>query len=394
MALQFLTAGNVGVGSNAPNYNLGINNGQVLAANNQPTTYGPGDLQIIPGTQGPVQNLQYGSQPFGPGLPNPQPQPTPQPQPQAPAETTRPGGMYEGWPEWQWRADMAHREAMAAEARRQQEESQRRMNAEIESLYNPVLSSLSEQERVLKETGLEQTKLLEQRKKSTGEQLDREKLGAETTLTEQRRLTEQSGLSAQEQARRAFQALQQQSRARFGGAGSAGLAATEIGQREYFRQQGGVSQALTNALAQFGLEGTRLATFITGKKEELENWFNEANQQIQSGVRQGLLAITNQKGAIESAKAEARLNLLREAQQLARDVANQDRELKSTLAANAINIGQQLAQRVFTPQETAAIWNGIFSSQLTGIGQAASPIAPQLVGGLGQRRDELGNVIT
>lgn len=149
------------------------------------------------------------------------------------------------------------------------------------------------------------------------------------TPIQEKEATELAGLDKQEgvvnrgetnalgEARQRFNELSQRNIAMFGTGTSAGPGAQELLSRETAKQFGSIGQEATAGRTEIESERTRVKTFTAKKKAELEEQKQEAIRNVQSEFRRGLLQINQSRAANESAKAQARLELLQQAQQQA-----------------------------------------------------------------------------
>lgn len=171
--------------------------------------------------------------------------------------------------------------------------------------------------------------------------------------------------SALSDAIRAFNALQQQAKARFGAGSSAGQAVGELAQQEYFRQQGAVQQKGVEGTAQFAEEKAKIGQFVTQKKRDLDQFKQEALDTLTKNLRDTMGAINARKGDLEINKQQARLSALMEARSKAEAIATADKEFRQNLAVAAVNQFQQVSGKTFSPAEIKA-YIADFMSDLPG----------------------------
>jgi hypothetical protein len=195
-----------------------------------------------------------------------------------------------------------------------------------------------------------------------GQNLTQDTQGQESKFNQ----TIQSALS---DAVRAYNALRQQGQARFGGSSSAGQAVGELAQQEYFKQQGNVQQNQTQGALDFGKEYTRINQYVQQKKDDLEQFKNEALQQLRSNLSDKLQEINMRKADVEANKTKDRLAALQSTVDQARQIAQSDREFRNNIALAATSKLQEVSGRQFSPQEWAAYINAF----VTGFQQNAGP---------------------
>ena len=199
--------------------------------------------------------------------------------------------------------------------------------------------------------------------------------------------------SAYEEAVRAFNALNQQRVARFGGGSSAGGAVGELAQQEFFRQQGNVTEQQTTGNLQFAKEFANIGRYIGQKKTDLENWKLDAVGQIKQNLTDTLVAIAQNRGQIESNKTRDKLAALQTARENVQRVSDADTAFRQNLALTSIGQAQEIAGRAFTPAEINAqltAWGIPLRGISRGGGQGTT--APTGLPG-GQQQDEFGNLI-
>jgi hypothetical protein len=139
--------------------------------------------------------------------------------------------------------------------------------------------------------------------------------------------------SAYQDAIRAYNALAQQGNARFGGSSSAGQAVGELANQEFFRQQGNINEQQTEGDLSFIQQRTKIKDYILGKKNDLDNWKNQALSQLKTNLDSALAQIQQQKGIAESNKTKDRLAILQSAQQTADQIHATDIQFRQGLVA-------------------------------------------------------------
>ncbi len=160
--------------------------------------------------------------------------------------------------------------------------------------------------------------------------------------------------SALDDAIRAFNALQQQGNARFGGASSAGAATGELAQQEFFRQQGIIQQKGIEGTADFVKQRTNIKQFISNKIEDLDNWKNTTVHSIKQNLSDKLAEIQARRGDIEANKVRDRLAILQDARSKIDTIQASDKSFRQNLALAGVNQLQQMSGSTFTPQQIMA----------------------------------------
>lgn len=182
--------------------------------------------------------------------------------------------------------------------------------------------------------------------------------------------------SALEGAIRAYNALNQQKIARYGGGSSAGQAIGELAQQEFFRQQGQVNQKQADTSAQFASERDRIRTYVAQKKTDLEQWGREALTELTKNLRLTLDNIASRRGGLQADKSAMRLQALQSAREAAQAIAVQDKQFRQNIALAAVSKMQEVAGRAFSPAEISA-YMADFDNAYVGGGKATSPVASQ-----------------
>ena len=151
---------------------------------------------------------------------------------------------------------------------------------------------------------------------------------------------------------------------RFGTGTSAGPAAQELLGRSTAQQFGQIGQTATAGRTDIEGERTRVKTFTAQKKVELEQQKQEAIRNLQQEFRQGLLKINQMKAQNESAKAQARYDLLEQAQQQAYQIEQADKAYQRAIdmfekekASNLAQVGAYASQQTIGADTANAIQN-------------------------------------
>lgn len=160
--------------------------------------------------------------------------------------------------------------------------------------------------------------------------------------------------SAYEQSIRDFNALQQQSNARFGGGSSAGRAMGELAQREYFREQGKINDKRAEGSLEFGLERGRIKKYVTEKLDQLKLEKEKALADLKKQLRIQMNEIAARRHDIEANKTRDRMSLLQDTMNQARQLRMADQQFRQGLATAAISKMQEIEGRQFTPAEIQA----------------------------------------
>ncbi|MBI2601407.1 hypothetical protein HYW42_05675 [Candidatus Daviesbacteria bacterium] len=323
----------------------------------------------------------------------PAPAPTPQPQ----NNNSGGGGngfdmkYYPGWGEAEARADWA---ATGGSKANQGGGGQPDYSAEINSIYNPLFQSLTDQGNYIQNTQLPQSlSQLEVSRAQLEEDLAAKQAQSQQSITSQKEILGQKQLSAMDEAKRAHQALTQQSQARFGGRGSAGMAATEIASKEYARAQGNVQRGFTEAYAKLVDFGNQVDMFGLSESRRIAREVELQKQQIQAEAQNRLYAISRDKNQLESQKAAAKLDLIRESQARINALEDQRTTALLELSTWKNQMDYTLEAQFKQVQQSAPQTNyGEIFSAPTFTQAPAQSYQPQYIS-QGNRPDELNNLI-
>ncbi|MBI4036125.1 hypothetical protein HY383_04200 [Candidatus Daviesbacteria bacterium] len=254
----------------------------------------------------------------------PQPaKPAPAPTP-APQQNNSGGGslwdqispFYQGWPEGSAINDF--NSAMGGDINRLRQargygssNSQPDLSAQLDSIYNPLFDTLQQQKSYINDVSLpgalNDLKLQQEQMKRDVE--EQKQLGFDTIKTSQGALDAEK-TSAFDEALRSYKALQQQSQARFGGRGSAGMAATEIASKEFARQQGANERSYTNQTAKLQDYAAQLDRYAFNQRRKIDENVLTEEQKIRANAQAQLMQIFSDESSIKSAKAGNAFQLL------------------------------------------------------------------------------------
>lgn len=175
--------------------------------------------------------------------------------------------------------------------------------------------------------------------------------------------------SALNDAVRAFNALRQQSSARFGGGSSAGQAVGELASQEFYRQQGQVGEKGVEGSLQFATERTRIGQYVQKKKDDLDLYKSQALAELKKNLDASLREIGMRKADIEANKTRDRLAVLQSTIEQARQISLADRQFRQNLGLAAVSKLQEVSGRQFTPQE----WNEYINQFMGEFSQRETP---------------------
>lgn len=228
---------------------------------------------------------------------------------------------------------------------------------DVNEAYAPLLAALDSYAGTLNEGYGRDTGNINDQYVSGGKKVDTESAQLNSSVDANQSQYNNSLTSAYQDAIRAYNALAQQGNARFGGASSAGQAMGELANQEFFRQQGNINQQQASGDLQFAQEKTKVRDYITGKKDDLDNWKTQALGQLKSNLDTALSQIQQQKGVAEANKTKDRLAILQAAQQTADNIHMADVQFRKDLVSNAISSLQNTLGRALTLEEINTISN-------------------------------------
>ena len=266
------------------------------------------------------------------------------------------------------------------------------ISADIESAYSPGLSALGEVEASAR--GAETTNLARVGTEYQDylKQQELEETGLRAGQTEQERLFGETTRSAADEARRAYAALVQQGRSKFGTGSSVGPAVGEIAAQEFARTQGKLGQVATAGQQALALESGRLNTFISQKKSDIDKWKRDAEAQIRGNLQATLDNITLRKGELESGKAAAKIDAINTAKSNIENLRTTDYNARLALIGSIIENAQTIAGRAFTGQEVTGMYNDLLGQIMQGIGPSITP-SPARPVATGRKPDELAGIL-
>ena len=266
------------------------------------------------------------------------------------------------------------------------------VSADIESAYSPGLSALGEVETSARAG--ETTNLARVGEEYQGylKQQGLEETGLRAGQTEQERLFGETTRSAADEARRAYAALVQQGRSKFGAGSSVGPAVGEIAAQEFARTQGKLGQVATAGQQALALESGRLNTFISQKKSDIDKWKRDAEAQIRGNLQATLDNITLRRGELESGKAAAKIDAINTAKSNIENLRTTDYNARLALIGSIIENAQTIAGRAFTGQEVTSMYNDLLGQIMQGIGPSFTPSPARLVA-VGRKPDEWAGIL-
>lgn len=237
------------------------------------------------------------------------------------------------------------------------------LDRQIEEMYNSGMGTLDAQSaRLRAEEPGDEAMTIEQYNNMMGKATTERDQNLSDTNTNQDK-TNRTIMSALEAAYNAYNALQQQKNARFGGGSSAGEAVGELAQKEFYKQQGDVTQKQLDTNGAFDEERKRIKTFAQQKFDDLDLYKNQAIEGLKKTLSEKLNEIELRKGDLAMNKSRDKISVLQDTINRARDIADQAKQLRSQISLAAISQMQETAGRAFTPQEIQVLMSEFDTTQ-------------------------------
>lgn len=273
---------------------------------------------------------------------------------------------YQGWPEGAARQDFAS--AFGGDINKLRTSrgfgssggGQPDQSAMLNSIYDPLFRNIDLQQQNLTESELPNA--LAGLKSSTT-QLNADLKAKQDEALRSVGISEQKTYSNKEsamtQALNQYRAMNQNAMSRFGGRNSAGLAASEISQKEFSRQAGGVEKQYAE---QFGLlteQRNKVDSFVLQEGARLSLESANAERELQAEFRRRVDQLRADKNTLESQRGTGIMAIAQEMQKQAQAVANAKtsalinlgvwRDQQAYLINSGLsNIQQTLAQAQYT----------------------------------------------
>ena len=184
---------------------------------------------------------------------------------------------------------------------------------ELNSIYAPAIENLNQQESYLRSSQPAYEAQVASEAQLSVDKLNAQKAQGYQNFGLQRNDLEQQKQSAWSEARNLYNELSQRGVSRFGGTGSAGRAYSEILGRETQKSLTSANSILGRGLAQVTQAQNKLDSDVQIGLQEIDFRKDQGIQAIKDKFNQDIMSINSNRAMIESAKAEARIEALREA---------------------------------------------------------------------------------
>lgn len=269
---------------------------------------------------------------------------------------------------------------------------------ELSDVYNPAFDYLNQAESTLRGQLPQFQQEAEAQFGANKSLLSNQRQSALDQLRGQREGAQRRTEDVVSASRRMFQELQQANQQRFGGASSAGAAASEIQGREFQSNRNAVARDLNSTLREIEMNQANVENEFQTGLQQLEAQKQQQIGEAQRSFQDKLLEISRQRGELASAKASARLQELQNLRDRIFQINLQQFQFQQQLTAQreAAKLQlemnrQQLTQSVGAGQQAV---NSFSPEQLNAstIGGARQAMANPYVGQM-RRDDELMNSV-
>lgn len=277
--------------------------------------------------------------------------------------------------------------------------------ADLDAAYNPILNVYNQAESNLRGQLPGLISEAEAQAAASAQLLANQRQSADEQLGLQQSQTEAARQAQEAKQRQTFQELGMANRQRFGGASSAGQAASEIQGREFQRNQYEIGQQAQQAIQQINVQKQAVERDYSQKVFELDNNKKQALNELNRTFQDRLLQINSGRAATESEKAQARMSELQRLRdqafqiqaaetQFRQQLELQAQQTRAELDALAMQYGQA-AQGAVGAGGTAASQFGSYTPipASTVSTQTTGSTNPQLTGQMSRRDDEYNGSI-
>ena len=229
------------------------------------------------------------------------------------------------------------------------------LQAEVDGIYNSGMDEFNRQENQMNGNRTTDEANLQSSVDNQGNKLNTEQAGL---LSDQ--ATEEQGVmsklqSAYEDAIRAYNALSQKGGAKYGLGSSMGKYLGEIATQEFYKNQGTLTSKKADSTQAFVQNRTKIKNYITGKLDDLNQYKTEAMASLQKVYQQSLDAINAGRGQLSANKSAAKMSLMTDAINQARNITAQNDTLKQNIFSAAVNSMQTSMGRTLTPSELVTV---------------------------------------
>lgn len=273
-------------------------------------------------------------------------------------------------------------------------------NALIDQSYNEGNNYLNQAESQLRQDFPSVLEEAQKQYEAVIAQLTGNKQANLTTVGNNEIAAGQQKEDALSQARRLYDELRRGYQQRFGGATSAGQAASEISAVEQQRQMGKVTQDYGNTIRQVEQQKQQIETDFQNSQLQLQQQKDSAINQANRDFQQKLLQITQSRTQLAQDKANARLGALQDLRNKIFTINQQNLQFQQSLEAqkqqSQIELNSYMAKLGASTQQASAATAGYkpqVSTQLQAggpTGTATDSLTGQIQGTVRQYNPETG----
>jgi len=226
-----------------------------------------------------------------------------------------------------------HQESEYQRLLNEMNQGQNQTNALIDEAYGQSNNYLNQAENALKN---DYPTILQEIEAQKAGALRTAQTGFDTTMGTVKTNEESATMRNQNvmaDARRLYDELRRGYGQRFGGASSAGQAATELGNLEQQRQAGRQQQDFQTTMKEIEGKRTEINQKFEDQKFQLEQVTNQAKNEANRDFQNKLLQISQSRAENEQAKAQARLSALQDLRNKVYQIQLQNLQFNQTLQA-------------------------------------------------------------
>lgn len=236
---------------------------------------------------------------------------------------------------------------------------------EIDAAFNPIFGVYNQAESNLRGQLPGLIGEAEAQAAASKQLLGNSRMSADEQLGMQQQQTMFTKQAREGQQRQTFQELNQANRQRFGGASSAGQAASELQGREFQKNQYQIGQEAQQAVQQINQQKQVVEREYNQGLQQLEVNRQKAINEVNRVFQDKLLEINSKRKETEAARAQARMGALQELRNAAYQIDVSKAQFQSQLYMQAMQNSQQLdsvAQQYLSAANQGGQAVGNFSS--------------------------------
>jgi len=183
-------------------------------------------------------------------------------------------------------------------------------DAELNAAYNPIFDYLNQAESGVRNLYNQQNALYDTQAANRKSELATERNTANTKIAQQKSDAQQRKEDVITSSRRLYNELGMANRQRFGGATSAGQAASELQNVEFQRANASNEKSYQSTLREIGNQEMEVQSQYTLGLNRINEQLDQAKQSLYSDFQNNLLEISRQRASTEAEKASRKLNYL------------------------------------------------------------------------------------